>query len=177
MKKFFVIAGVAVTLLTSACAPGITQQYPNEVVLQQTIPVEQWQTYETTNLSLALPPSWRALDERVLEAELEGLNDYVEASLNFTFLATDFTASADFATNMNILEEDLPFEVSLEKYVQLSARSIKYFNEVKGDVTHRVIDLSGEQVGYLNYINKVPVSYSSETVAVTQYLFKRGSHC
>jgi hypothetical protein len=44
-------------------------------------------------------------------------------------------------------------------------------------VTHRVIDLPTGQVGYFNYISEIHMGYSSEKVAMTQYLFKQGVHC
>jgi hypothetical protein len=173
VKKFFVLAGIAITLLTSACAPSITQQYPSEIAIQQTIPVAQWLTYESRNLSLSLPPSWRAFDERILEAETEDFNDYFPSSLNFTFFAIDLANTSAFETNMTVVEEALPFEMPFEDYVKLSARGIKYYTDVQGDVTHHLIDLPSGKVGYFSYITKIPFGYDSETVAMTQYVFKQ----
>lgn len=177
MKKFLLIAGTAVTLLTSACAPTITQQHPGEIAVQQTIPLAQWVTHETSSFSLSLPPSWRALDESVLESEAGEFDDEFASSFDFTFFAMDLANTATFETSLNVIEENLAFEMPFEDYVRLSARGIKYFNDVQGDVTHRVIDLPSGKVGYFNYISEIPVGYSSETVAMTQYLFKQGLHC
>ncbi|MGL4608727.1 MAG: hypothetical protein ACRCYY_03435 [Trueperaceae bacterium] len=173
MKKIFLLTSIAVTFLISACTPTITQQHPDDIVVQQHLPPETWITHETSNFSLALPPSWKVFDEGILEAEADELDDIFTSSFDFTFFAMDLANTSSFHTSVNLAEEYLPLEISLEEYVALSAQGLQYFADVQGDVTHQILDLPSGQAGYFCYISKVPVGQRSKNIALIQYLFKQ----
>jgi len=154
-----------------------------------------WVLYEkpADGFAIALPPTWRQIDmdPQTLGASLDAIKaqnpelapqlegqarSLLEAGIKFFgFDLAPEALATGAATNVNVLSQSLPAEVSLDFYVQLSVGQLENMSSVVKPVQQRRVQLAAGEAEELSYaMNMVAPSGAALALWTDQYLFLQG---
>ena len=153
-----------------------------------------WVLYEkpADGFAIALPPTWRQIDmdPQTWQASLDAIKaqnpdlapllegqtrSLLEAGIKFFgFDLAPEALATGVATNVNVLIQSLPAEVSLDFYVQLNVGQLENMPSVVKPVEHRRVQFADGEAEELRYaMNMVAPSGAALTLWTDQYLFVR----
>lgn len=149
-----------------------------------------WPRYEIAaeGFAVALPPDWRQIDmspekfDSVFDEmtaknpEFAPLLRGVRQQVGLKFFGFDpATAGTGFATNVNILLQDIPPATTLDAAVAETLRQMEGVPGVARPVAHeRLTSATGDRERFRYRLTMVGPDGKRATVAITQYLAVRG---
>ncbi len=155
---------------------------------------KDWKYYENARygFGIGLPAAWRQLDvdpatfSSTLEtlkqknpdaAKILGAQSGPLLTAGFKFWGFDLkavTPQRSFATNVNLLTEELSSFTSLDTYVIVSLAQLDRMSSIQKPITHRRLKLGGGEAEEIRYhIQLNGVQEGKITTATTQYIFLR----
>jgi hypothetical protein len=156
-----------------------------------------WLRYELTDagFAISLPPEWTPLDmnaetvDEMLSAAGENnpaLDQFMSATAvrsmaaaGIKFMALDTSVdslSSNMVTNLNLLQSDLPFEISLDTYVEVNIEQIQEIMDISSEVSHERVELGGREAEFITYVAVLNDVYGqSQSTVFYQYLMLEGS--
>ena len=155
-----------------------------------------WSRYELADagLAISLPPEWTPLDmnaetfDEMLSAAGENnpaLDQFMSATAvrnmaaaGIKFMALDMSVdslSSSVVTNLNLLKSDLPFEISLDTYVEVNIEQIQEIMDISSEVSHERVELGGREAEYVTYVAALNDVYGQpQSTVFHQYLMLEG---
>jgi len=142
-------------------------------------------TYQVASegFAVAVPEAWRAIsvdelgDGGELESAIEetpSLAPYAEALRGpnsvLKFVAVDPKVRNAFATNLNVIVEELPSDATLEQYEQATLAQLRAFPSVRGEIESERDELPAGPSVRLSYSLELTSGGRLVTVATRQYL-------
>jgi len=143
-------------------------------------------TYDVASagFSIAVPESWRAISADDLAASDEweavikdtpALGPYAEILQGpdsvVRFIAVDPNVRDEFATNLNVIVEELSADVTLDDYEQEFIAQLESLPSLLGGIEHRRVNLPGGRAVRTSYMLKLVTSGRTRTVSTLQYAF------
>jgi hypothetical protein len=142
--------------------------------------------------AMGLPPRWHSidLDPYALDASLRAIDDpqyqtllrQQTASLLTTgvkLFAFDLSATnvstSGFTTNLNVIEETLPYTVSLDVYAQVTVAQLEQLDAVSKPIGQQRVTLPAGPSQKLSYRVTLTSGTTKTTSAITQYLLVNGN--
>lgn len=138
---------------------------------------------ESAGFALGVPSSWDAasvddfresgaLDEAA--SENPALAPYLEAlqqpNSPMKFLAGDPEIREDFATNVNVIVEEIPATISAEDYQSANVSHIRRALQVEGELAEEQVELEAGPALRLEYRHEVTQGGQGRELTVVQYI-------
>jgi hypothetical protein len=150
-----------------------------------------WQPFHRAGdgFSIAIPPTWTGLDldpqtaNSVLRS-MTAQNPQFSSILNeqartlltagglyIAFDASPAASASGFATNVNVLKEDLPLDMSLALYTQVTVGNLEKVSGISKPIQKRTVTLPGGEATELTYSAQLRSTEGRPTdLSYTQYL-------
>lgn len=138
---------------------------------------------ESAGFSLAVPASWNATSVDDFR-ESGALEDAAEENPNLApflealsqpnsimkFIAGDPELRQDFATNVNVIVEELPAGIGAEDYEAANLANIRQGLRVEGEIAEERVDLAAGPALRLEYDHGVAQAGEQLTLSVVQFI-------
>lgn len=169
-------------LLVAACGGGDGE--PEAEKPRETKSAGGFSIYEVASagFSIEVPSSWKALsaDEAFGEGSMDEFIEenpdfepyraaFEDPSSAFEFIALDPELREDFATNVNVVVQDIQGDLSFDEYAEAVLAEIREIAAVKGAVDEEVVTLPAGKAQKLSYLLDFTVGGKALTVSTLQY--------
>jgi hypothetical protein len=137
----------------------------------------------SADFSIAVPQSWRtftaeevfgdsqALDQLMREnPEFQQFRDaFTDPRSPMKLVAVDSSVRGEFATNVNVIAQEVSDDFSFEDFVRESAAEIRTIAGMAGDLQTKVVDLPAGRAQRLTYQGQFTMNGQKRSISTLQY--------
>jgi hypothetical protein len=175
-----VAAAVALWIGMSRIAAGPANERPEA---RGTVAGFTTYAVPSAEFSIAVPQSWRTFTAEEVFGNSEAVDELMRENPQFRqfrdaftdprspmkLIAVDPNVRGQFATNVNVIAQEVSDELSFEDFARESAAEIRTIEGMAGNLASKVVDLPAGRAQRLSYESRFTMNGQERAISTLQY--------